>query len=170
MSLATAGLAAALLFGLGGTVPPVRDVFAYSRETLPGIPPGPGVEASPERSLETTYFIYVVLQPHSVPTAASVWLEHTLHEATLEEVATPVTIERNPAVPTGERITLVPATSSPTYRVLPGEERPGSSAADAEAEAETIRDHDAVVVLTIAGADWPVPVETIEPLPAAPGI
>lgn len=166
MSMTALGLGVALVLGLGDTGSPIGDVFAYSRETRPGIPPGPGVEASPDRSLETKYFIYVVLRAGSTPTGASVWLKGRLHDATLREVETPVTIERDPAVPTDERITLVPATSSPTYQVLPDEERPESDAA----EEPMARDNDALVLIYVDGTSWQIPVETIEALPPAPGI
>ncbi len=168
MSLAIAGLGAALLLGHGGMDSPIKEVVAYSREVQPGIPSGPGVEASPERSLETLYFVYVVMRQNSVPTAASVWLKGKLHDAVLEEVSTPVSVERDPVVPNDDRITLVLETSSPTYRILLGEEHPGRR--KNEAENDAARDDDLVVVLTIAGTRWCASVETIERLPPVPGM
>ena len=167
MRLAAFGLRMALALGATSAESLMTEGFAYSRETVPGIPEGPGVSASSGRSLETAWFIYVVVRDASVPTEASVWLKGKHYSATLRKVASPVLVEHDPVVPTGKKDTLVPATSAPVYQVLPAEERSWSPANDAEKQ---LTQHNEVVVfLRAERASHRVPIKAVKPLRPAPG-
>lgn len=157
MSAIVLGLALALA---GGS--PLKDGFAYSRETLGGIPGSSG------RSLETRYFVYVVLPKGSAaPTAATVWLKGRRHAATLEKVRTPVEVPHDPVVTTGIKDTLVPATASAVYQVVPGD--PIEATAEDDAERQAARDNDVLVCLSTGHSVRQVAIKSLRALPPAQG-
>lgn len=157
--------ALALLLALALASGPMKDGFAYSRETLAGIP---GQGSAAPRSLETTWFIYVLQRKgQEAPRNASVWLKGKHHAATLQKVATPVLVEHDPVLPAGKKDTLVPATSSEVYQVVPGEPQDRSPADDAERQA--VQSHDVVICLSSDRSSWRVPIESVQVLRPAPG-
>jgi len=103
---------------------PVEEIVAYSRDTTPGIPPGPGVATA--APVSTTYFIYLIVgkQQGTVPAVSGVWLKGKYLAATLRKVTPPVQVDQDVAVPTAGRETLVPATTSDVYQLQPGGEQP----------------------------------------------
>ena len=154
--------AIALAFALAASGTPMKDGFAYSRETLSGIP---GDATSAARSLETTYLIYVVVPKGKAPRDATVWLKGKHHAATLKRVSTPVEVEQDPALPSGKKDTLVPATASAVYQVIPGEEQaPGD-----DAGRQATNGNDVVVCLRSDGSERRVVIKDIKPLRPAPG-
>jgi hypothetical protein len=155
MSAIVLGLAIALA---GGS--PMKDGFAYSRETLGGIP-GSG-------SLETRYFVYVVLpKGTAAPTGASVWLKGRLHAATVEKVRTPVQVPHDPVVATARKDTLVPATTAAVYQVVPGDAIEAAPSDDAERQAA--KDNDVLVCLSTGASVRRVAIKSLQVLPPAQG-
>jgi len=159
-------LAVALAHPAGCTSSPVEKTLAYSRQTTPGIPEGGSVAASPGRTVHTSYFIYLVLRKGTVPSVAGVWLKGKYYAATLQKVSSPVLVEHDPAVPTGKKDTLVPATSSAVYQLHPAEEKPWRP--KDEVERRLTEDNEVVGFLQANGSTWYSPVKTITPLRPAP--
>jgi hypothetical protein len=158
-------LAWLLAFTLAGGGSPMKEGFAYSRDTLAGIP---GQGSPTPRSLDTTYFIYVLQKKGSAPPRdASVWLKGKHHAAVLKKVGTPVLVEHDPVVPTGKKDTLVPATRADVYQVIPGEPQDRSPADDAERQ--TVDSNDVVVCLSSDGSSRRVPIKDVQVLRPAPG-
>ena len=166
---ATVLSAMAIALGLSPSLSssPVQNTYAYSRATTAGIPPGGGVGASPERAPSTVHFVYVVLRRGTTPSTCGVWLKGTYHGARLQKVTSPVTIDVNPAVPTGQRETLVPKTASDVYQVSPTEPKPW--APETDADRQVTRDNEVVVFVQANGATWHGTVKTIRVLAPVPG-
>ncbi len=146
---------------------PIQATYGYSRATTSGIPEGRGVAASPNRPISTSYFIYVVVRKGVEPSVRGVWLNDAFHEATLQKVPAPVTVDQNPVVPTGKKETLVPATSSDVYQVCPTGERRWTAANDTERR--LTRENEVVVFIESNGATWYAPVKALKRLPPVPG-
>lgn len=163
----TASVLLAIALGLAQSNSPVQGTYAYRRATTPGIPPGGGVAASPERATATADFVYVVLRKGTRPSSCGVWLKGTYYGATLQKVASPVTIDVNPAVPTGQRETLVPKTDSDVYRVSLRELKPWVPETDADRQAT--RDNEVVVFLQASGKRWHGTAREIKRLHPVPG-
>lgn len=165
MSLMALALLAELVLLGAGSDPAMKEAFAYSRDTLSGVPDMAG--HTPGRVMETAYFIYVVLPKGSAPTAANVWIKGKDYTATLQKVVAPVLVEHDPVVPTGEKDTLVPATSSDVYQVLPSGEKSGNLRD--EADRQLLQDNEVVVFIQSAGSIWRFSVKTVKPLEPASG-
>ena len=143
---------------------PVKETVAYSRQTTSGIP---GPRAA--RPVQVSFFLYVVLKKGTLPPSSSgVWLEGNYYEASLRPVESPVAVEHDAAVPTGEKDTLVGRTSDDVYQVVPGEEKAWSPRN--EAERKLTLSHPAVVFLAVGRAICPCPVKEIKALRPAPGM
>ena len=141
---------------------PVERMIAYSRDTTPGIPSGNGTSAPHGRRIHTSYFIYLVVGRGTVPSVSGVWLRGTYYAATLERVTPPVVVARDTAVPTGEKDTLVPATSSDVYRLHTGEAHDWSP--ENGDETELTRSNELVVFVETSGETAYCPVRTIKRL------
>lgn len=141
---------------------PVKETIAYSRATLRGAP-GPDTEP-----LLVSYFLYVVLEKGSVPSATGVWIQGNFHAATLRRVESPVEVDHDTAVPTGQKDTLVEKTADDVYQVELGEERSWSPRDDTAAS--LIRDNQAVVFLQVGQAICHAPAKEIKPLRPDPGM
>lgn len=153
------GLVLGLAIALAGGSP-MKDGFAYSRETLGGIP-GSG-------RLETRYFVYVVLPKEGAPpTGARVWLKGRLHAATVAKVRTPVQVPHDPVAASARKDTLVPATSSAVYQVIPGD--PIDAGPKDDAERQAAQDNDVLVCLSAGGSVRQVAIKSLQVLPPAPG-
>jgi hypothetical protein len=168
VSLTALSLLAAVGLAAPETACNVEETIAYSRDTTPGIPPGEGVAASPDKPLLTTYFIYLVVAKGTVPSVSGVWLKAKHYAVTLRKVTPPVMVEHDPAVPTGEKDTLVPATSSDVYQLLPGDERPWSPKGDDERQ--LTRANELVVFLRDGGSVRYCTVRSIKRLRPAAGM
>ena len=140
---------------------PVKETLAYSRETTPGIP---GRDAP----IDVTYYIYLVLEKGAAPAVTGVWIEGRFHAATLQRVDSPVEVEHDVAVPTGEKDTLVGETSDDVYRVEPGDERTWSPGDGAERRAT--EDNQVVVFLKVGRATCHGTAKEIKVLRPAPGM
>jgi len=147
---------------------PVEATIAYSRDTTPGIPQGPGVTGSPGEAVLTTYFIYVVVGKGTVPSVSGLWLKGAYYAARLEKVRSPVLVEHDTAVRTGEKDTLVPATSSDVYQLHPGEKHAWSPSS--EGETQLTRNNELVVFVDAGGSRGACPVPTIKRLLPAAGM
>jgi hypothetical protein len=146
---------------------PVKQTLAYSRETMSGIP-GPNTSAGSSKPINVSYFIYVVLAKGSVPSATGVWIEGRFYDATLQRVESPVQVERDTAVSTGEMDTLVARTSDDVYRVDPGEEKTWSPAG--ETETKRTQGNQVVVFLKVGRATCYGVAKEIKALRPAPGM
>ncbi|HET9314796.1 MAG TPA: hypothetical protein VFQ51_04365 [Vicinamibacteria bacterium] len=150
-----------LALALAGGASHMTDGFAYSRDTLAGIP-GQG-----SRTLETTYFIYVLQRKGApAPRDASVWLKGEHHAATVRKVDSPVLVEHDPVLPAGKKDTLVPVTPSDVYQIVPGDPLDRSPA---DEERQAVASHDVVVCLSFDGSVRRVTIKTLQPLRPAPG-
>jgi hypothetical protein len=163
----TAPVALAIALGLAESNSPVQGAYAYSRATTPGIPPGEGVAASPQRAISTSLLVYVVLRKGTDPSSCGLWLRGAYYSARLQKVASPVTTDANPALPTGQRETLVPKTASDVYRVSPTGPKPWAPKTDADREA--IADNEVVVFVQASGATWHGTARTVKVLNPEPG-
>jgi hypothetical protein len=161
MYFAVVGLPLVLALALGTSASPVKETLAYSREMTSGIP-GDSVGGLPGRNIHTSYFIYVVLVRDAAPTAASVWVKGKYYGATLQKVSSPIVVDRDPAVPTGKKDTLVPATSSAVYQVDPNEEE--AFMPKNGLETRFTSSNEVVVFLHANKAVWYGTVKTITPL------
>lgn len=141
------------------TACPVENMFAYSRDTTSGIP-----SSAP---ISTSYFIYFVVEKDSRPNVRCVWLKGKHYTVTMRKVDSPVLVDREPAVPTGEKHVLVPATSSDVYELLLENESARSPKNDDEKR--LTRDNELVVFLRVGQATRYCPVKTITRLPAVAG-
>ena len=141
---------------------PVKETLAYSRSTLPGIP---GAAAS-QNPLPTSYFIYVVVQKGAAVSIRGVCLKGEWRPGTGKRVASPVQVDRDVSVPTGQKETLVKATSDDVYQVeLRG---PNGRPCGARARAAWAEGNDVVVCLESGGSRWYGLASKIVPLhPAA---
>jgi hypothetical protein len=145
---------------------PVKHTYAYSRSTTPGIPGGGSVGGSPKNPFPTSYFIYVVVEKGTPLSVSGVWLQGRYYGATLRKVNPPVLIERDVAVPTGQKDTLVRQTSDDVYQVELAAAK-ASSAGDDTARKLKQR-NEVVVVLKARQSTWYGEVKTIVALhPAA---
>jgi hypothetical protein len=136
---------------------PVKQTFAYSRTTIPGIPG--------ENPFPTSYFIYLVIQKGAVISVSGVCLKGNRYEATWRRVASPVVTHRNVSVPTGENDTLVAKTSHDVYQVELGA-LTGPCSAD-RTENTLAQRHEVVVCVESAASRWYGLVTKIVPLPPA---
>lgn len=137
---------------------PVKETLAYSRETTSGIPGG--------KPIHVDYFIYVVLEPGAAPSALGVWIEGRFYAASLERVEAPVEIDRDTAVPTGEKDILVPGTPGDVYQVKLGDEKTPA----AETRTAPTQDNRVVVFLKMGRAVCYGTAREIQPLRPAQGM
>ena len=158
-------LCLAILIGAPGC--PVKNTIAYSRDTTAGIPSRDRSSATTQPPIATSYFIYLVGGQGTPPSVKSVWLKGKYYAVTVRKVSSPVLVEREPAVPSREKLVLVPATSSPVYELQIGDEKPCH--ADNDEESRLTRDNELVVVLRVGRSTRYCPVKTITPLPPASG-
>lgn len=99
--------------------PPAVTAFGYARQLLPGIPAEQGSEARTP-ALPTEYYLYVEVPPGSHVSANWASVRGQYYAVSLEKVDTPVLLEVDAAVPTGQKNTLVPKTGNDVYRVVLG--------------------------------------------------
>lgn len=99
--------------------PPAVTAFGYARELLPGIPASPGSSARTP-ALPTEYYLFIEVPAGSHVSANWTSVRGQYYAASLEKVATPVLLEADAAVPTGQKETLVPKTGNDVYRVVLG--------------------------------------------------
>jgi len=130
------------------TQSPVISTYAYSRNTIPGIPEGASAGGSPKNAFPTSYFIYVVVKRGTVLSVSRVWVKGKYYAATLQKVDSPVLIEHDAAVPTGKSDTLVGKTSGDVYRVVLAEGKSWNANDDA---AKGLKRNNEVVVFLKAG-------------------
>ncbi len=156
----------AILIGALGC--PVKNTIAYSRDTTAGIPSGDRLSGATRPPIATSYFIYLVGGSQSTPPSVkSVWLKGKYYAVTVRKVSSPVLVEREPAVPTREKLVLVPATSSHVYELQIGDEKPCN--ADNDEERRLTGDNELVVVLRVGRSTRYCPVKTLTRLPPAAG-
>ncbi|MBI3789150.1 MAG: hypothetical protein HY276_12975, partial [Ignavibacteriales bacterium] len=110
---------------------PVKKTYAYSRHTTPGIPEDT-IREAPRKPLLTSHFIYVVVKKDAALSVRNVWLQGKYYAASLRKVNSPVVIDRDAAVPTGKKDTLVGKTSDDLYQVELAEESNWTPKNDAE--------------------------------------
>jgi hypothetical protein len=83
----------------------------------------------------------------SAVTVQGVWLRGKYYSASLRKVASPVMVDRDPVVPTGQKETLVKKTANDVYAVVLEGESPRETYSPAEKQRLT--SHEAVVFLTV---------------------
>ena len=144
---------------------PLKETLAYSRATRSGIPGNAGDTLSP---FPTTFYIYIVAEKGAGLTVSGACVQGTHYSATLRKVTTPVTVDRDMAVPTGLRDTLVQRTAHDAYQVLLGEASGPCGGATPATMADLAQSHEVVVCLASGAARWYALVDKIQPLtPAA---
>jgi len=137
---------------------PVKETLAYSRDTIPGIP---GVSPS-QNPFPTSYYIYVVIKKGAPILATGACVRGKSYAATLKSVGSPVLIERDPGVPTGEKEILVKRTPDDVYQVELGE--PRGSVCKESAEEKVAQPSEVEVFLKSGEAKWCGRAEKIVPL------
>lgn len=142
-----------------GAQSPVKETLAYSRETIPGIPPG-GPRA--QNPFPTTYYIFVVIQKGTPIRVTAACIRENRYAATLKKLESPVQVERDAGLPTGEKDTLVKKTSDDVYQVELGE--PQASACKDHAAEKRSRRSEVAVFLESGEAKWCARAEKIVPL------
>jgi hypothetical protein len=130
---------------------PVTHTYAFSRDTIPGIPGG-GATGPQQNPFPTAYFIYVTVKKGTPLSAGGVWLRGKWRAAALKKVQSPVLIEHDTAVPTGKKDTLVGKTGDDVYQVELGDS--GAREPEAGVERKLIESNDVVVVLKSAQSSW----------------
>ena len=138
---------------------PVKETLAYSRQTTSGIPGA--------KPIDVTYFIYVVLEKGAAPSTSGVWIEGKFYAASLQRVGSPVEVDHDVAVPTGEKDTLVGKTSDDVYWIVPGDERTWSPG---DAERRVTEGHQVVTFLKVGRATCYGVAKEIKALRPAPGM
>ena len=136
---------------------PVKETLAYSRETIPGIPPGgPGTSRGPgggsQNPFLPSYFIYVVIAKGTPIVATEVCIRGKLQAATLKKVESPVVVEHDPGLSTGEKVTLVKKTTDDVYQVELL--KAPATACKEESEEEKKQPHEVTVYLQSGEAKW----------------
>jgi hypothetical protein len=121
----------AVFIGVAMAQSPIAT-YGYSRDTLPGIPGGPGVTGQAGGVFPTRYYLFVVVDPGSQVATKWVWIRGRYYDCKLRKVATPVTVDSDPGVPTARKETLVPKTKSDVYAVDPDEATDRSASTDQE--------------------------------------
>jgi len=145
---------------------PIKETFAYSRETLPGIPGRTGGPGTAENPFPPTYFIYIVIKKGTPISQASVSLRGKPYAATVRKRESPVVAEHDTSVPTEKKDTLVEKTSDDVYQIEIGQPK----AADCHDPEQTELGHRNEVVVSVKSghAKWHSAAEKIVPLkPAA---
>jgi hypothetical protein len=97
--------------------PPAIEVMAYSRSTIPGIPPEKSDAPAANNPFPVKYFIYVIVKKGTPVFDAAVCLKGQSYSATLERVSSPVVVPHDPNVPTDRKDTLVPKTQDDVYQL-----------------------------------------------------
>lgn len=159
-----------LLFALGmvtscAAQSPVKETLAYSRETIPGIPGKSGATSS-QNPISTSFFIYVVIKKGATVSLAGVCVNGKSYLATWKRVESPVLIEHDASVPTGQKDTLVKKTSDDVYQLELGQQK--SAECNAQGEENLAQRNDVVVFLKSGQSSWHGLADKLVPLhPAA---
>jgi hypothetical protein len=95
---------------------PLIQLVAFRRPVLSGIPQGPTGAPSPN-VLSPEYFIYLVSKEPVPLSTVDACIAGNRYSATLNPITSPVEIDRDPAVPTRNRLVLVPKTKNYVYQV-----------------------------------------------------
>jgi len=141
---------------------PQVQAVAYSRNTIPGIPTGPGGPAI--NSLPVRYYIYVTVKKGTPVSVSSVCLKGQSYAASLKKVTSPVVVPHDPNVPTEAKDMLVPKSQDEVYQVNV-QEQTGPACKD---RAQRLaRDNEVVVTLKFSGRTLYAPAKTIVALAAA---
>jgi hypothetical protein len=152
--------------------PPGITAFGYARETLPGVPTVQGSsEGEGGRStgkLPTEYFIYAETAPGTRASVKWVAVHGQFCAASLQRVSTPVLVDQDAAVPTGKKVTLVPATKNDVYRVVVGDKLAASLEDDKVGT--LVQQNNAVVLMTVDNAPTYVLVKALRPLAPKAGM
>jgi len=161
------GAVAAALIGSATAQSPIA-VYGYSRETVPGIPAGPGAQGGiqGQKVFPVTYYLFVEVERGSEVSAEWAWIRGNYYDCTLAKVSSPVTVESDPRVPTGMKETLVPNTQNDVYRVDLGNLKMHSTSNDREKE--LVANNDAVIALSVNKSHTYVAIKSLKALrPAA---
>ena len=145
---------------------PVKETLAYRRETVRGAPGSGSGAASSQNPFPTSYFIYVVIKKGTAVSLAGVCVHRKFYDATWNRVESPVLIEHDVSVPTGEKDTLVKKTSDDVYQVELGQQK--SPECKEQGKEKLAQRNEVVVFLKSGRSIWYGVVEKIVPLhPAA---
>lgn len=147
---------------------PVKKTFAYSRQTTSGIPEGDSVRGVTQKPLLTSYFIYIVVKKDAPLSIRTTWVQGKYYDATLRKVNSPVLVDRDVAVPTGKKDTLVGKTSGSVYQVELKEEKSWTPKDDAEKK--LMQSNEVVVFLEAGQSIWYGSVRKIKTLHPAFGM
>jgi len=131
---------------------PVIQTLAYSRQMIPGIPPGPGGASATHNPLPTSYFLFVVVKKGTSVSTTGACVQGKWHTATLKRVAAPVEVDEDPGVPTGKKRTLVEKTADDVYRIELQDAQ--DEACGQHVRGALPQGHDVVVSLQSGGAQW----------------
>ncbi len=164
---ALAGLAAVVFVGSSMAQTQIT-AYGYLRATLPGIPgiasgdpkPGLGVEVfAPE------YHIFAAVRPGSHIIAKWAWVRGKNYSFALSKVITPVVVNRDVAVKTDRKETLVPKTSDDVYEIVLGAVQSLTELSKEEQKLEA--SNEAVVAVVLDNAPAYATVRSLIALPPA---
>jgi hypothetical protein len=137
-----------LLFFTFSTMAQVAAVktHAYSRETIPGVPPVLDSAGQPTNNpFPIQYFLFVSVKKGTPVSVKGCWLNNKYFAARLKKIKTPIIQPKNPAVPSGEMDTLVQKTNEDVYEVVLGNNTSWVTAVPVEKT--LIRNNECVVFL-----------------------
>jgi uncharacterized protein YgiM (DUF1202 family) len=140
---------------------PVKETLAYSRGIIRGTPPTSNGGASSQGPFRPSYYIYLVIKKGTSISLTGICVHNKSYTATLKKVESPVLVEHDQSVPTGEKDTLVRKTSDDVYQLEIGQKK-GDCSDQRKSELE-VR-NEVVVCLKSGHSVWYGTVEKIKPL------
>ena len=145
---------------------PVKATFAYSRTTVPGIPPANRGAAAAQTPFPATYLIYIVVKKGAELFVAAVCVQGKRYPGTLTRVESPVVVEHDLSVRTGRKDVLVPETTDDVYQVEL--QQTAGQPCDLQTPDKLAEKHGVVLRLKAGQSTWYALSEKIVPLaPAA---
>jgi hypothetical protein len=101
---------------------PALIIYAYSRATLPGIPPNTetGEQSNP---FPLTYYIYLKVPKGQKIKVEGAWIKGKYFPVSIEKVKSPVMIDDDVATINKKKLTLVGKTSLDVYSLTQAEEK-----------------------------------------------
>jgi hypothetical protein len=161
------GVAAVVFAGSPMAQAPIA-AYGYVRATLPGIP---GMAAGDQNlrpgqeAFAPKYRIFVAVKSGSRVAAKWAWVRDKAYDCALSKVRTPVIVDRDVAVKTDKKETLVPKTSDDVYEIVLRAPRPQT---ELSAQEQMLASgNEAVVALVLDNAPAYATVRSLVALPPA---
>ncbi len=146
---------------------PVLNLYAYSRETQPGIRPETD-DAQQVNPLPLTYYLYIKVTKGQKIKANGVWIKGKYFPASLEKVKSPVLVDNDVASINKKKLTLVSKTTQDVYEIKLKDESPRDFKNNAERD--KVDNNEIVLVYTSNNKKLYSTVKTIKILPPVQGM